>query len=127
MFAEDFAEWKAAHSDCVVRSSHQAALQKEKDELARVKLELEQVKKAKVDMEAALTEELKLQAGRMKEIQAKLDEDSARAESLEKQVDSLKAKPAEWLSDLRWINGQMAGESSTRVFSLSPLLGIFFF
>ena len=105
MFAEDFAEWKSAHSDCVVRSSHQAALRKEKDELARVKLELEQVKKAKADMEATFTAELKLQAGRMKEVQDKLDEDSARAESLEKQVDSLKAKPTEWLSDLRWING----------------------
>ena len=95
----------------MVRSSHQAALQKEKNELARVKLELEQVKKAKADMETAWTEELQLQAGRMKEVQDKLDEDSARANALEKQVESLKAKPAEWLSDLRWINGQMAGES----------------
>ena len=104
MFAEDFAEWKAAHSDCVVRSSHQAALQKEKDELARVKSELEQLKKAKADMETTLTKELRLQAERMKEVQDKLDEDSARADSLEKQVESLKAKPAEWLSDLRWID-----------------------
>ena len=51
----------------------------------------------------------------MKEIQDKLDEDSARANALENQVESLKTKPAEWLSELRWINGQMAGESSARV------------
>ena len=79
MFAEDFAEWKAAHTDCVTRSSVQAAFQKKKDELARVKLELEQVKKAKTVMETELTEELRLQAGRLKEVQDKLDEDSARA------------------------------------------------
>ena len=101
----------------MVRSSVQAALQKQKDELKRVKLELEQVKKAKADMETGLTEELRLQAGRLKEVQDKLDEDSARATSLEKQVETLKAKPAEWLSELRWINDQMAGESSLWVFS----------
>ena len=117
MFAEDFAEWKASHSYCVVRSSHQAALQKERNELARVKLEREQVKKAKTVMETELTEELRLQAGRMKEVQDKLDEDSARATSLEQQVETLKAKPAEWLRELRWINEQMAGESSLWVFS----------
>ena len=104
-----------------MRSSHQAALQKEKNELARVKLELEQVKKAKADMETAMTEEQQLQARRLKEVQDRLTEDSARANSLEKQVESLKAKPAEWLSELRWINGQMAGESSARVLPPSLL------
>ena len=115
MLAEDFADLKASHSDCVVRSSHQAALQKEKNELARVKLELEQLKKAKADMEATWAEGMRLQARRMKEIPDKLDEDSARANALENQVESLKAKPAEWLSELRWINGQMAGEFSACV------------
>jgi hypothetical protein len=62
----------------------------------------------------------------MKEVQDKLDEDSARATSLEKQVESLNAKPAEWLSELRWINDQMAGESSLWVFSPVFLLSVFF-
>ena len=101
----------------MTRSSVQAVFQKKKDELARVKLELEQVKKAKTVMETELTEELRLQAGRLKEVQDKLDEDSARAASLEQQVENLKAKPAEWLRELRWINEQMAGESSLWVFS----------
>ena len=109
----------------MVRSSHQAALREEKDELARVKLELEQVKKAKADMETAMTQELQLQAGRLKEVQDKLNEDSACANALEKQVESLKAKPTEWLSDLRWINGQMAGESSIWVLPPGLLLSIF--
>ena len=83
------------------------------------------MKKAKADMEATWAEELRLQAGRMKEIQDKLDEDSARANALENQVESLKAKPAEWLSELRWINGQMAGESSIWVLPPGLLLSIF--
>ena len=77
MLAEKFDDLKASHSDCVVRSSHQAALQKEKDELSRVKLELEQTKKAKADAESTWAEELQLQAKRMRELQEKLNEDSA--------------------------------------------------
>ena len=57
----------------------------------------------------------------MRDIQEKLDEDSARANALERQVETLKAKPNEWLSELRWINGQMVGESSARVLPLSLL------
>ena len=39
--------------------AHQAALQKERDELYRVKLELEQLKKGKADVETALAKEKK--------------------------------------------------------------------
>ena len=77
-------------------------------------------------MEATWAEELRLQAGRMKEIQDNLDEDSARANALENQVDSLKAKPAEWLSELRWINGHMAGESLACVLPLGLLSTVLF-
>ena len=86
-----------------------------------MKLELEQTKKAKADAESTWAEELQLQAERMRELQEKLKKDSARASALEKQVDSLKTKPNEWLSELRWINGQMAGESSARVLPPSLL------
>ena len=77
LHVENFADLKASHSDCVVRSSHQATLQKEKDELSRVKLELEQTKKAKADAESAWAEERRLQAEGMRELQEKLAENSA--------------------------------------------------
>ena len=93
MLAENFADLKASHSDCIVQSSHQATLQKEKDKLSRVKLKLEQTKKAKADTESAWAEERQLQAEEMRELREKLAEDSARANSLEKKVDALKAKP----------------------------------
>ena len=102
MLAEDFAELRASHSDCVVRSSHQAALQKEKNELSRVNLELEQTKKAKADAESAWAEERRLQVEGMRELRENLAEDSARASTLEKQVDALKTKPNEWLSELKF-------------------------
>ena len=110
----------------MVRSSHQATLQKEKDELSRVRLELEQIKKAKADAETTWAEELQLQAERMKELQENLDEDSARANTLENQVESLKTKPNEWVSELRWINNQMSGESSARVLPPSLLQVLLF-
>ena len=110
MLAEDFATLKAFHSDSIVRSSHQAALQKEKDELSRVKLELEQTKKSKADAESMWAEERQLRAEEMRELREKLDKDSARANSLEKQMDALKVKPNEWLSELKWINEKLSGE-----------------
>ena len=103
-----------------MRSSHQAALQKEQDKLSRVKLELEQVKKAKDDAESVLAEERKLRAKEIKELQKKLTEDTARADSLEKQMDALKVKPNEWLSELKWINDKLSGESPS--WPLSPSL-----
>ena len=62
---------KATHSSCVPTSTlegqikeredtHQAALQKERDELSRVKVELEQLRKEKADAESALAEEKRL-------------------------------------------------------------------
>ena len=76
-----------------------------------MKLELEQTKKAKADVESAWAEERQLQAEEMRELREKLAEDSARANSLEKQMDALKVKPNEWLSELKWINEKLSGES----------------
>ena len=80
-----------------------------------MKLELEQTKKAKADAESAWAEERQLQAEGMRELREKLADDSARASALEKQVDTLKTKPNEWLSELKWINEKMSGEFSSRV------------
>ena len=118
MFAYDFAALKASHKDCIVRSSHQVALQKEQDDLSWVKLELEQMKKAKANAETALAEERSLRAEETKELRAKLEEDSARANSLEKQMDALKVKPNEWLAELKWINEKLSSESL--FWTLSP-------
>ena len=115
MLAESFADLKASHSDCIVRSAHQAALHKEKDELSRVKLELEQTKKAKADAESAWAEERQLRAEEIREIQQKLTEDTTRADALEKQVDVLKSKPNEWLRELKWINDKLSGEFPSRL------------
>ena len=63
---------KAAHQNCVPASTpdnrikerkdaHQVALQKERDELSRVKLEFEKMRKEKAAVETALAGEKKLQ------------------------------------------------------------------
>ena len=55
-------------------------------------------------METALEDEKRLRAGDQKEMK----ETSEWADAVEKQLDLLKAKPAEWLSKLRWIDEQLS-------------------
>ena len=69
-----------------------------------VKLELEQLKKEKADVETALAEEKRLRAEETKELQEKVNEDLQRANVVEKQLEELKEKPKQWLADLKWLN-----------------------
>ena len=100
---------KSAHQHCVPSSTlenrlkqcedlHQVALQKEREELNRVKLELEQVKKEKADVESALTEKTQ-----------SLTEAEDRAKLAESRLEELRVKPAEWLAELKLINQEMSG------------------
>ena len=57
-------------------------------------------------LETALEDEKRLRAGEHKE----LKETSNRADAVEKQLDQLKAKPAEWLSELQWIDHQLSSK-----------------
>ena len=112
---------KAAHQSCVPSSTldsrlkeredaHQAALQKERDDLSRVKLELENARKEKAAAETALAEERNLRAVETQKLKETLDETEQRATSVEQQLDELKAKPAQWLSELQWVNDQLSSE-----------------
>ena len=76
-----------AHQNCVpvstlesrVKSSEDklgTTLAKEKDELSRVKLELEQFKKDKAEAVTALAEEKRLRAEETRKLQEKLDDDA---------------------------------------------------
>ena len=84
--AVEVKELKAAHQNCVPMSTVEArvktsedklaaALAKEKDELSRVKLELEQLKKDKAAVATALAEEKRLRVEETQRLQEKLDED----------------------------------------------------
>ena len=112
---------KAAHQNCVPSSTldsrlkeredaHQVALQKERDELSRVKLELEKVRNKKSAAETALAEERKFRAAETLKLKETLTETDQRAISVEQQLDELKAKPAQWLSELQFINAEMASK-----------------
>ena len=91
---------KSTHQSCVPSAtlesrlkqrddSHHVALQKEREELDRVKLELEQVKKEKSDAESALKEKAR-----------HLNEAQDRAQLAETRLDELRVKPAQWLAEL---------------------------
>ena len=101
---------KSTHQSCVpsatlesrlkqCEDSHQVALQKEREELNRVKLELEQIKKEKADAESAL-----------KEKSQNLTEAEDRAKLAESRLEELRVKPAQWLAELQSINLEMSGK-----------------
>ena len=101
---------KSTHQSCVPSAtlesrlkqrddSHHVALQKEREELDRVKLELEQVKKEKSDAESALKEKAR-----------HLTEAQDRAQLAETRLDELRVKPAQWLAELQFINREMSGK-----------------
>ena len=102
--------FKVAHQNCVPVSTldtrvkesedaHQAALQRERDELSRVKLELEQLRKEKTAAETTLAEEKRLRV-----------ETEQRASSVEQRLEELKAKPEEWRKVLEWLDSEMSSK-----------------
>ena len=118
LVADELKIAKAAHQDCVPSSTldsrlkeredaHQIALQKERDELSRVKLELEKMRKEKTAAETALAEERKLRAAETLKLKETLTKTEERATSVEQRFEELKAKPAQWLTELQWINNEM--------------------
>ena len=109
--AEEVQDLKLTHQNCLLpaqvearqrdlEAARQAESQKHQDEIKRLKLELAKARKTSSKLETALEDEKRLRAGEQKELQ----EATERADSVEKQLDRLKAKPAKWLSDLKWIH-----------------------
>ena len=112
---------KAAHQNCVPASTletrlkereeaHQVELKNERDEISRLKLELQKSQNEKAELETALAEEKRLRVEETRELRENLNETEQRANSVEKQIDVLKAKPEQWLRELVWINRELAGK-----------------
>ena len=101
---------KAVHQNCVPASTldnrikeredaHRVALQKERDELSRVKLELEKMWNENTAAETTLAEEKKLRV-----------ETEQRANSVEQRLEELKVKPEQWRAALEWLNSEMSSK-----------------
>ena len=57
-----------------------------------------------------MTEEKQLRVAETQKLRETLDETEQRANSVEQQLETLKAKPAQWLKELAWINSEMASK-----------------
>ena len=57
-----------------------------------------------------MAEEKKLRVEETRKIQETLTETEQRAHSVEQRFEELKAKPAQWLTELQWINNEMASK-----------------
>ena len=93
-------------------AAYRDALQKDRDELNQVKLELEQAKKDKAAAESALIEKSQ-----------QLAEAQEYSRLTETRLEELKVKPTQWLEALKCLNFEMAGKPFAYfLFSLQSLL-----
>src|SRR5664279_5405733 len=90
---------------------HKAEIQKEQDEVSRLKAELEEVKKNhKAEMEQATAKEKERQEGQAQIHKELLDKAEACATSAQKELDELKGKAGVWKSELTRINSEMSSK-----------------
>ena len=83
-----------------------------------MKLELERLRNEKSAAETALAEERKLRAAETLKLKETLTETEQRAISVEQRFEELKTKPAQWLTELQWMNNEMA---STFLLTFIPI------
>src|SRR5664279_5102978 len=90
---------------------HKAELQKEQDEVSRLKAELEDLKKnPKAEMEQAAAKEKERRESQAQIHKELLDKAEACATSAQKELDELKGKAGVWKSELTRINSEMASK-----------------
>ena len=90
--------------------AHAAELQKERDEVSRLKVELEQLKKNhEAEMKQVAAEVKEREEGQAQKHMELVDKAEAHATSVQKDLDDLKGKAEVWMSALNKINSDMAG------------------
>ena len=94
------------NSEC--DEAHKAELQKERDEISRLKAELKEAQSQNVELEKAAAVDKKRQETEAQKHKELLDQTQARATSVQKELDELKAKARNWTLKLEKINSEMA-------------------
>ena len=87
--------------------AHQSELKKEKDEVSRLKTELEQSRGRVAELEKTSTEEKQLQGEETRKFKESLEEFESRTNVAERELEALKTKIARWLAEFSTINGQL--------------------
>ena len=87
--------------------AHQSELKKEKDEVSRLKTELEQSLRHVAELEKASTEEKQLRDAETRKLKESLEEFESRTIVAERELEALKIKIARWLAEFSSINGQL--------------------
>ena len=87
--------------------AHQAELLKEREEIFRLKAELDRSRGRTADLEKSATEEKQLRDEETRKFKESIKEFESRATSAEGETEALKAKISRWLAEFSTINGEM--------------------
>ena len=87
--------------------AHQAELLKEREEIFRLKAELDRSWGRTADLEKSATEEKQLRDEETRKLKESLEEFESRTTSAEGELEALKTKIKCWLAEFSTINGEM--------------------
>ena len=90
--------------------AHAAELKREKDAVTRLQEELNEAKRQNAEMKKVATEEKERQDGESQKLKEQLEQAEGSATSAQQDLDTHKSKARRWLSELVWINGEMASK-----------------
>ena len=103
--------------------AHQSKLKKEKDEVSRLKTELEQSRGRIAELEKTSSEEKQLRVEETWKLKESLEEFESRTTLAEGELATLKTKITRWLAEFSSINGQL----DSKLFSSLPVLDVYYF
>ena len=87
--------------------AHQAELNKEQEEVSRLKAELEKSRSRAAESEKTAAAERQLREEETRKLKESLEESKSQSTSAESELQALKAKIAKWLVDISSINSEM--------------------
>ena len=91
--------------------AHQAELKKERDEVSRLKAELDRSRDRTAELEKSAAEEKQPRDKETRKLKESIEESESRATSAEGEAQALKTKIRRWVAEFSTINGEMDSKS----------------
>ena len=91
--------------------AHEAELKKERDEVSRLKAELEKAQSRHAELEKSAAEQQQLRVEETRKLEESFKEFESRATSAEGELEALKTKIGRWLVEISAINSEMNSKS----------------
>ena len=101
--------------------AHKAELKKERDEVSRLKTELEKAQSHSAELKKVVAEEKQLRADEAETLKESFEQTELRATSAQQELQALKDKSGRWLLELTKINNEMTNKPPLLFYFLADI------